>query len=141
MGGVQAWKDSEKQKVQKRNKWQTRDEGVEDDDADCEFDEEGEELPEEEANWRKKEKARMRQEARDAMEEDSGGQEIDVGEQGPKQVWQEDGKEDDVSIEVHAAGRLVLMMLQEFTVDMMLRSLNIDLSVIGWDAHAQRWNN
>ncbi|KAK5170928.1 uncharacterized protein LTR77_004072 [Saxophila tyrrhenica] len=121
MGGVQAWRESENKKADKMNEWSQQDEGKEDDDADCEFDEDGEELPEEEAEWRKKEKARMRQEAQDAMEDAGGGDEVEeMGRE--KQVWQEDGKEDD-----------------DFTVDMMLRSLHIDLSVIGWDTQAQRW--
>ncbi len=97
MGGVQAWKDSEKQKVEKRNEWSSRDEGAEDDDADCEFDENGEELPEEEADYRKKEKARMRQEAKDAMEDESGAMEAEMVER-EKKVWQEEGKDDDVSL-------------------------------------------
>lgn len=29
---------------------------------------------------------------------------------------------------------------QSFTIDMMLQSLNIDLDVIGYDKHGQRWN-
>lgn len=32
-----------------------------------------------------------------------------------------------------------LTFLQTFTMDMMLRSLNIDLELIGYDKDAQRW--
>ncbi len=121
MGGVAAWKESEKQKQEKMNQRAQPDDTTEDDEADCEFDEEGEELPEDEVAYRKKEKARARQEMMDAMEDAGGAEEMEQMER-EKKVWQEVGKEDD-----------------SFTMDMMLRSLNIDLNLIGWDKEAQRW--
>jgi len=33
----------------------------------------------------------------------------------------------------------MLTFFQSFTMDMMLRSLNIDLEVIGYERDAQRW--
>lgn len=33
----------------------------------------------------------------------------------------------------------LLMLIQNFTMDMMLQSLNIDLDVIGYDKELQRW--
>ncbi|KAF2770271.1 hypothetical protein EJ03DRAFT_310960 [Teratosphaeria nubilosa] len=97
MGGVAAWRESEKKN-------------------------QGEELPEEEQEFRKREKRRLRQEAMDAMDApDRQGLDVEVGDGRPK-VWQEEGKDDD-----------------SFTVDMMLRSLNIDLKVIGYDKGGQRW--
>lgn len=34
---------------------------------------------------------------------------------------------------------MLTVLWQAFTMDMMLRSLNIELGVIGYDKHAQRW--
>ena len=101
MGGVQAWRESEKRKFERVHgmgefaEKQGQDEA--DDDEDCEYDSQGEELPEEEVEWRKSEKKRIRQEMRDAMEDESG--EVDAGETGEKKelIWQEEGGEDDVS--------------------------------------------
>ncbi|KAI6852267.1 hypothetical protein KC364_g953 [Hortaea werneckii] len=95
----------------------------ESDDADCEFDSQGEELPEKEQEFRKAEKRRVKQEALDAADLPSAmEQQMGSSEGGKKMVWQEDVKDDD-----------------SFTMDMMLRSLNIELDVIGYDKSAQRW--
>ncbi|KAK5114001.1 hypothetical protein LTR62_003124 [Meristemomyces frigidus] len=126
MGGVAAWREGEMRKHDRARglgEFAQPAEEVEDDDADCEFDSQGEELPEEEQEYRKREKRRVRREAMDAAEpvedlEDLGG----GGEKGKPMVWQEEGKDDDT-----------------FTIDMMLRSLNIELETIGYDKHAQRW--
>ncbi|KAF2215679.1 hypothetical protein CERZMDRAFT_10113, partial [Cercospora zeae-maydis SCOH1-5] len=75
--------------------------------------------PEDEQEYRKKLKQRARREAMDAMDEpDNPREQMDA----KKEVWQEPGKDDDT-----------------FTMDMMLRSLNIDLSVIGYDKQMQKW--
>lgn len=100
MGGVQAWRDSEKQKHERANgvgEWAQEPE--KEDDADCEFDSQGEELPEEEQEFRKKEKRRVRQEAMDAAD-DGGREEVrgDDGGGGKKAVWQELGEDEDVSL-------------------------------------------
>ncbi|KAL1589597.1 hypothetical protein WHR41_01702 [Cladosporium halotolerans] len=119
MGGVEAWRESEKQKYERANGIGEFAEPEVEDDADCEFDSQGEELPEEEQEYRKKEKRRIKQEAMDAADVDEP-----VGEEpaGSKQVWQQIGSDDD-----------------SFTMDMMLRSLNIDLDVVGYDREGQRW--
>ena len=65
------------------------------DDADCEFDSEGEVLPEEEQEFRKKEKARMRQEMSDAADADEHV--VDNEANSKPKVWQEAGDNDDVS--------------------------------------------
>ncbi|KAI7250781.1 hypothetical protein D0864_12644 [Hortaea werneckii] len=124
MGGVAAWRESEKQKFERSHGMGAfAPEPEESDDADCEFDSQGEELPEKEQEFRKAEKRRVKQEALDAadlpsaMEQQMGG-----SKGGKKMVWQEDVKDDD-----------------SFTMDMMLRSLNIELDVIGYDKSAQRW--
>ena len=56
MGGVQAWRDSEKQKYERSNGMGEFAEPEVEDDADCDFDSQGEELPEDEQEYRKKEK-------------------------------------------------------------------------------------
>ena len=102
MGGVQAWRESEKRKFERANglgEFVQQADVEEDDDADCEFDSQGEELPEEEAEWRKREKRRMREEAREAMDPPEAREaEVEGGDAGETRVWQDDGKDDDVSI-------------------------------------------
>jgi hypothetical protein len=143
MGGVQAWRESEKRKfdrVHGLGEFAEKDASAqEDDEEDCEFDSQGEELPEEEAEWRKSEKKRIRKEREDAMDDE--GVEADAGESGEKRelVWQEPGQDDDVSVQCYRSVNMALTLLQEFTIDMMLRSLNIDLDVIGYDKVAQKW--
>ena len=100
MGGVAAWRESEKQKFERSHGMGAfAPEPEESDDADCEFDSQGEELPEKEQEFRKAEKRRVKQEALDAadlpsaMEQQMGG-----SEGGRKMAWQEDVKDDDVSV-------------------------------------------
>ena len=146
MGGVQAWRDSEKRKfdrVHGMGEFAEKETTQEDDDEDCEFDSQGEELPEDEAEWRKSEKRRIRKEREEAMEGegdvvDTGDGDGDGGEK-KEMVWQEPGQDDDVSVHHCWCVAVVLTSRQEFTVDMMLRSLNIDLDVIGYDKVGRRW--
>ncbi|KAM3425610.1 hypothetical protein BST61_g7557 [Cercospora zeina] len=120
MGGVAAWREMEKKKHDRTHGLgDFAEPEVVDDDADCEFDSQGEELPEDEQEYRKKLKQKARQEAMDAMDEPEKAME-QMG--AKKEVWQDPGKDDDT-----------------FTMDMMLRSLNIDLSVIGYDKQLQKW--
>jgi Swi5-dependent recombination DNA repair protein 1 len=136
MGGVEAWRDSEKQKYERSNGIGEFAEPEVEDDADCEFDSQGEELPEDEQEYRKKEKRRLRYEAMEAADVD---ERVVEDQTGPKQVWQQTGSDDDVSmkqIEMHLAHT---DGLQSFTIDMMLQSLNIELHVIGYDREGQRW--
>ena len=97
MGGVAAWRESEKKKYDRSHGLgEFAEEAEESDDADCEFDSQGEELPEEEQEYRKGLKRQARREMRDAadVEEVLGEEE---GERREKAVWQEPGGEDDVS--------------------------------------------
>lgn len=136
MGGVEAWRDSEKQKYERSNGIGEFAELEVEDDADCEFDSQGEELPEDEQEYRKKEKRRLKQEAIEAADIDERVVEDDTG---PKQVWQQTGNGDDVSSQLIAGRVTCTNTLQSFTIDMMLQSLNIDLDVIGYDKQGQRW--
>ncbi|KAK4543912.1 hypothetical protein LTR36_004686 [Oleoguttula mirabilis] len=125
MGGVAAWRESEKKKFERSHGLgDFAPEPEVEDDADCEFDSQGEELPEEEQEFRKKEKRRVRREAMDAADVGDAREEVGAagGGDGKAKVWQEGGGDDDA-----------------FTMDMMLRSLNIELKVIGYDKIAQRW--
>ncbi|KAF2721351.1 hypothetical protein K431DRAFT_247335 [Polychaeton citri CBS 116435] len=122
MGGVRVWRQSEQRKFERANGLGEFAPEPEEDgniDKDCEFDSQGEELPEAEQEYRKTEKKRMQQELMDATDVD---ERQGLEEKGPPRVWQEAGQDDD-----------------EFTMDMMLRSLNIELDVIGYDKQAQRW--
>ena len=114
MGGVQAWRESEKRKFERVHGMgefaEKNAADDEEDDGDCEFDSQGEELPEAEVEWRKSEKRRIRRERRDAMEDESG--EVEGGEMGEKRelVWQEGGGEDDVSISICCLGGVSLTL-------------------------------
>ncbi|KAI5367270.1 hypothetical protein Slin14017_G023060 [Septoria linicola] len=120
MGGAAAWREMEKKKHERANGMgEFAEPEVIDDDADCEFDSEGEELPEAEQEYRKKMKHKAKQEALEAMDAPDKPVEA-VG--AKDKVWQEDGRDDDT-----------------FTMDMMLRSLNIELNVIGYDKQLQKW--
>jgi Swi5-dependent recombination DNA repair protein 1 len=94
MGGVEAWRDSERQKYERSNGIGEYAEPEVEDYADCEFDSQGEELPEEEQEYRKKEKRNLRREAMEAADVD---ERIDEDQTAPKQVWQQTGNDDDVS--------------------------------------------
>lgn len=94
MGGVEAWRESEKQKFERSHGIGEYAEPEVDDDADCEFDSQGEELPEEEQEYRKKEKRRMKHEAMEAADIDEPVVEDSTG---PTHVWQQTGSDDDVS--------------------------------------------
>jgi Swi5-dependent recombination DNA repair protein 1 len=136
MGGVQAWRDSEKQKYERSNGMREFAEPEVEDDADCEFDSQGEELPEDEQEYRKKEKRRARREAEEAADVDEPVVEDATG---PTPVWQQGGGDDDVSRLPFTTHLIETNEIQSFTMDMMLRSLNIELKVIGYDKHGQRW--
>ena len=136
MGGVQAWRESEKQKYERSNGMGEFAEPEVEDDADCEFDSQGEELPEDEQEYRKKEKRRLRREAEEAADVDEHVAEYATG---PVPVWQQGGGDDDVSLLPLSENLIVTDRTQSFTMDMMLKSLNIELKVIGYDKHDHRW--
>ena len=96
MGGVEAWRDSEKQKYERSNGIGEFAEPEVENDADCEFDSQGEELPEDEQEYRKKEKRRLKHEAMEAADVD---ERVVEDQTGPKQVWQQTGSDDDVSVQ------------------------------------------
>lgn len=97
MGGVAAWREMEKRKYERAHGMGefAQEEEPEDDDADCEYDSQGEELPEEEQEYRKKMKRQAKQEIMDAAEPADEPQEDPHATK--EKVWQEDGKDDDVS--------------------------------------------
>jgi hypothetical protein len=98
MGGVAAWREMEKRKHDRHRNFAEHEPLNEaDDDADCEFDSQGEELSEAEQEYRKKAKRQAKQEMMDAADIENPT-ELDASEQEVK-VWQEDGAEDDVSSE------------------------------------------
>ena len=106
MGGVAAWREMEKKKHDRSHGLgDFAEPEMVDDDADCEFDSQGEELPEDEQEYRKKLKRKARQEAMEAMDEpDEPRQPASV----KNEVWQEPGKDDDVSVLTCFTQRLFL---------------------------------
>lgn len=103
MGGVAAWREMEKKKhdrIYGIGEFARKEEVVEPDDADCEFDDDGEELPEDEQEYRKKMK---RQAEREIMEAADGGEEEVAETQagGAKEkIWEDEGSDDDVSLKM-----------------------------------------
>nr|POE80093.1 hypothetical protein CFP56_08159 [Quercus suber] len=106
MGGVAAWKRGERLKFERSHGFgefaasSTGFAAPVDDDADCEFDSAGEELPEAEQVWRKAEKAkarREREEAGDLLDELPRGDDGEAADGEEKEVWREEGEDDDVS--------------------------------------------
>lgn len=101
MGGVAAWREMEKKKHDRMHgigEFAREEEVVQPDDADCEFDEEGEELPEDEQEYRKKMKRQAEREMADAAE-GSGDVQVEAGDTKAKEkIWEEDGNDDDVCL-------------------------------------------
>lgn len=101
MGGVAAWRESEQQKHYRAyGLGDFAPEAEESDYADCEFDSQGEELPEEEQEFRKAEKKRVKREAMEAADLPSAEEmsRLEGGDGGKKLVWQEAANDDDVGL-------------------------------------------
>lgn len=100
MGGVAAWREMEKKKHDRAHgvgEFAREEEVVGPNDADCEFDDEGEELPEDEQEYRKKMKRQVEREMAEAAE-GNGDVEAEARDVKPKEkIWEEEGGEDDVS--------------------------------------------
>lgn len=100
MGGVAAWREMEKTKHDRMHgigEFAMEEEVAAPNDADCEFDDEGEELPEDEQEYRKKMKRQAEREMAEAAE-GSGDTQIEAGAvSGKEKVWEGGGGEDDVS--------------------------------------------
>ena len=104
MGGVAAWRESEKQKFERSHGMgEFAPEPEEEDNADCEFDSQGEELPEEEQAFRLKEKRRVRKEAEEAADVGDSREELVGADDGQPKIWQEPGNDDDVRTHCHDA--------------------------------------
>jgi Swi5-dependent recombination DNA repair protein 1 len=118
MGGVGAWKEREKESKERQNKWDQEER-------------EAEREKMEEA----KESGEVDAEAYDRFAEMDGEREKPEEE---KETFK--GADDDVSLQVHETGERTANYLQSFTMDMMLKTLNIDLKLIGYNKEAQRWD-
>lgn len=95
MGGVKAWRESERSKYELSDGFDVFREEAKSDDADCEFDSDGEELPEEEQESRKAKKRKARMEMEKAADvEERAIEEADE----PQDNAQVDDVEDDVSL-------------------------------------------
>ncbi|KAF2493600.1 hypothetical protein BU16DRAFT_528867 [Lophium mytilinum] len=127
MGGVGAWRDRERDQRDRNAKWEREEREAEMEEA----------------------KERLRA----AREEEGGGgsgeqeereyEEVereDGGEQEESEGVRDEGADDDVSggVQMLCCWRFA-DALQSFTMDMMLKTLNIDLEVIGYDKVGQRW--
>ncbi|KAK5013205.1 hypothetical protein BJ546DRAFT_856111 [Cryomyces antarcticus] len=124
MGGVGAWREMERKKQgfggggwgeqeqDKKGAWGEEEQQADDDDS---------QMGDEEREVRREERERIRDELVERMDVE----EVDGREEGVRgsAVEVEEGADDDT-----------------FTMDMMLRSLNIELDVIGYDREQQRWS-
>ena len=116
MGGVGAWKEREREQREWRRK---RD------------------LEEFEAERERLEEARENAEGDQEQYEDYG-----LEEQGSSKAEEEEpsnSADDEVCLPLSIACPGHTDMRQSFTMDMMLKTLNVDLKLIGYDPEAQRW--
>ncbi|KAF2140051.1 uncharacterized protein K452DRAFT_289442 [Aplosporella prunicola CBS 121167] len=129
MGGVGAWREREQRQREWRNNFQEEKEESSDDDDDDEEDEEDEDgnplTPEqkEERKILKERRKEAKEEAkreREWRKEEWENEKRELEKDQPKIV--DEGKDDD-----------------SFTMDMMLKTLGVELSTIGWDKQGQRW--
>lgn len=132
MGGPRAWKEAQEKQKEFQNSWNQEEPPAVDDDDD----EDDEDDPEA--------KHRDRPEKRDLYAEYSVDPETEneksqrangVGDTG------EIPGQEDVSSFNYEDKTTYTDMLQEFTMAMMLRTLNVDLAVIGYDKQQQRWDD
>jgi len=117
MGGVGAWKAREKEGKERQQQW---------------------DMEERQAEREKMEEARENGEIGDEaydkyaeMADENGGEE--------KEVETFKASDDDVSLDAKWE-RQDANGLQSFTMDMMLKTLNIDLDLIGYSKEMQRWD-
>jgi len=117
MGGVAAWRETEKKKYDRSHGLgEFKEEPEEDDDADCEFDSQGEELPEAEQEYRRAQKQKAKKEMMEAADiEEPVREEAENGKE--KLVWQEPGGDDDVSMvrSIETRDKLTLYRLSRWT--------------------------
>jgi Swi5-dependent recombination DNA repair protein 1 len=118
MGGVGAWKERENESKERQMKWDQEEM-------------EAERVKMEEA----KESGEVSAEAYDRFAEMEGEREKPEEE---KETFK--GADDDVSSRSYKRGELIVNHTQSFTMDMMLKTLNIDLKLIGYNKEAQRWD-
>jgi Swi5-dependent recombination DNA repair protein 1 len=115
MGGVAAWRDREKEQKEWRTKWDR------------------------EEMESAREKAAADNEGQDDREVETYN-ERDVEGREEEQEEETSGKDDDVSCLRPFLLGWSADVRQSFTMDMMLKTLNIDLKLIGYDKEAQRWD-
>ncbi|ORY16580.1 hypothetical protein BCR34DRAFT_556863 [Clohesyomyces aquaticus] len=119
MGGVGAWREREREQKEWRRKWEAEDRDME---------REREIQGKRENGDGEGEKEEFPEFDERDLEGGEGDGEEDAG-----------GKDDDVS-ELSDGDARVLMCKQSFTMDMMLKTLNIDLKLIGYNKEGQRWD-
>jgi Swi5-dependent recombination DNA repair protein 1 len=117
MGGVGAWKEREKESKERQLKWDQE-----------EMEAEREKMEE------AKESGEVDAEAYDRFAEMDGEREKPEEE---KETFK--GADDDVRFQSNGMDEHTANRLQSFTMDMMLKTLNIDLKLIGYNKEAQRW--
>ncbi|QDS70962.1 hypothetical protein FKW77_007242 [Venturia effusa] len=133
MGGVGAWRERENERANFGKQWDepppTNDDDDDDDDEESSEEEEDEEEGDERVDkadkpikLSKKEMRQLEKEARVAREE----------------VW---GYDDDTARVQKVKEEEEAMMRDDdgFTIDMMLKTMNIDLELIGYDKRRQQW--
>jgi Swi5-dependent recombination DNA repair protein 1 len=116
MGGVGAWKAREKEGEERRQQWDRE---------------------EREAEREKMEEARKNGELGDEAYDKYAEMAEENGETKEEETFK--AADDDVS-SAHTCSVADTDLLQSFTMDMMLKTLNIDLDLIGYNKEAQRWD-
>ena len=124
MGGPRAWKEMQKKQQEFQNSWDTEEQKNNDD----EEDEEGKDAPEK----------------RDLYAEYGIDPETENEKSQREKGVCDTGElpdQEDVSAENIGNGGYGANASQEFTMAMMLRTLNVDLDIIGYDKQQQRWTD
>ncbi|KAK7550550.1 hypothetical protein BKA81DRAFT_381800 [Phyllosticta paracitricarpa] len=126
MGGVGAWREKEQRQREWKQGFDAAEEEPDLDDSEDDDEDDNDELTPEERDAKriaKEQRAEARAEAtreREWRKEEMEREKEELEAQQPKAT--DEGANDD-----------------SFTMDMMLKTLNIDLDIIGWDKQSQRW--
>lgn len=127
MGGPRAWKEMQKRQQDQQGAWDQEDLTNHNNDEDSDDDE----------------TQKLEAEKRDVYAEYSMDPETEneksQREKGAGDTGELPGQEDVSPIGSHSMG--FTYFRQEFTIAMMLRTLNIDLDIIGYDKELEQWRN
>jgi len=133
MGGPRAWKEMQKKQQEFQGGWDNQEDQIQnnDDDDDDDDDDDGDNN---ENNYVEKRDIYAEYDIDPETENEKSQRPNGVGDTGEMP-----GQEDVCGF--YCLCNTVLMGTQEFTMAMMLRTLNVDLDIIGYDRETQMWTD